>query len=124
MIENFRDFKAGPDPFGRTWQVYFRWLQTGISIRHADTVDVKFGIGTEGEPFEERVIALSHPVLLALSEKFGHPLTDTWCMKLAALHLKHMLRDRRGHGEDAGDDAARGNRALRARAGRLAGRKK
>jgi hypothetical protein len=53
---------------------------------------VKFGIGTAGEPFEERVIALSHPVLLALSEKFGHPLTDTWCMKLAALHLKHMLR--------------------------------
>jgi hypothetical protein len=38
------------------------------------------------------VIALSHPVLLALSEKLGHPLTDTWCMKLAALHLKHMLR--------------------------------
>jgi hypothetical protein len=72
--------------------VYFRWLQTGISIRHADTVDVKFGIGTSGEPFEERVIALSHPVLLALSEKLGHPLTDTWCMKLAALHLKHMLR--------------------------------
>jgi len=52
---------------------------------------VKFGIGTEGEPFEERVIALSHPVMLALSEKFGHPLTDTWCMKLAAMHLKHML---------------------------------
>jgi hypothetical protein len=54
-------------------------------------VDVKFGIGTEGQPFEERVIALHHPALLALSEKFGHPLTDTWCMKLAAMHLKHML---------------------------------
>ncbi len=92
MIQNFRDFKAGPDPFGRTWQVYFRWLQTGISIRHADTVDVKFGIGTEGQAFEERVIALSHPVLLALSKKFGHPLTDTWCMKLAAMHLEHMLK--------------------------------
>ena len=93
--QEFRDFKAGPDPFGRTWQVYFRWLQTGISIRHADTVDVKFGIGTSGEPFEERVIALPHPVLLALSKKFGHPLTDTWCMKLAAMHLKHMLRPAR-----------------------------
>jgi hypothetical protein len=91
MIENFRDFQAGPDPFGRTWQVYFRWLQTGISIRHADTVDVKFGIGTDGEPFEERVIAMPHPVLLVLSEKLRHPLTDTWCMKLAALHVKHML---------------------------------
>ncbi len=104
MIKNFRDFEAGPDPFGRTWQVYFRWLQTGISIRHADTVDVKFGIGTSGEPFEERVIALSHPVLLALSEKFGHPLTDTWCMKLAAHASEAHAPDRRGHGEDAGDD--------------------
>jgi hypothetical protein len=37
------------------------------------------------------VIALPHPALLALSAKLGHPLTDTWCMKLAALHLKHML---------------------------------
>jgi hypothetical protein len=92
MIQNFRDFKAGPDPFGRTWQVYFRWLQTGISIRHADTVDVKFGIGTEGEEFEERVIALPHPDLLALSKKMDHPLTDTWCLKLAALHLENMLK--------------------------------
>jgi len=91
MIENFRQFQAGPDPFGRMWQVHFSWLQTGISIRHADTVDVKFGISTEGEPFDERIIALPHPALLALSAKVGHPLTDAWCMKLAALHLKHML---------------------------------
>jgi hypothetical protein len=91
MPENFRDFTVGPDPFGRTWQAYFRWLQTGISIRHADTVDVKFGVSTEGVPSEERVIAIPHPALLALSEKLGQPLTDTWCMKLAALHLKHML---------------------------------
>ena len=91
MVENFRRFEPGPDPFGRTWEAEFRWLQTGISIRHADTVDVKFGIGTEGQAFEERVIALHHPALLALSEKFSHPLTDTWCLKLAAMHLKHML---------------------------------
>lgn len=96
MIENFRDFQAGPDPFGRMWQVYFRWLQTGISIRHADTVDVKFAIGTQGEPFEERVIAMPHPALLQASAKMGHPLTDSWCLKLAALHLQHMLES----GED------------------------
>jgi hypothetical protein len=91
MLENFRNFTVGPDPFGRTWQAYFRWLQNAISIRHADTVDVKFGISTEGVPSEERVIALPHPDLLALSAKLGHPLTDTWCMKLAALHLRKML---------------------------------
>ena len=68
MPDNFRDFTVGPDPFGRTWQAYFRWLQNGISIRHADTVDVKFGISTAGVLSEERVIALPHPALLALSE--------------------------------------------------------
>jgi hypothetical protein len=91
MLQNFREFTVGPDPFGRTWKAYFRWLQTGISIRHADTVDVKFGVSTEGVPSEERVIALHHPDLLALSKELDHPLTDTWCLKLAALHLQHML---------------------------------
>ncbi|MBV8816904.1 MAG: hypothetical protein JO022_01035 [Acidobacteriaceae bacterium] len=91
MIENYRRFETGPDPFGRTWKVEFRWLQTGISIRHADTVDVKFEVETEGEPREERVIAMQHLDLLQLSSKTGHPLTDPWCMKLAALHLKHMI---------------------------------
>ncbi len=96
MIENFRQFQAGPDPFGRTWQVHFRWVQNGISIRHADTVDVKFGVTDGSEPFEERVIALPHPVLLAVSGKVGRPLTDAWCLKLAALHLQHMIES----GED------------------------
>jgi hypothetical protein len=91
MIENFREFQVGPDAFGRTWKVHFNWLQTGISIRHADTVDVKFGIATDGAAFEERVIALPHPTLLVVSENVGHPLTDSWCLKIAALHLKHML---------------------------------
>ena len=45
---NFRQFEAGPDPFGRKFQVYFKWLQTAISIRHADTVDVKFVLEDDG----------------------------------------------------------------------------
>ena len=90
-MENFREFEVGPDPFGRKWKVHFRWLQTGISIRHADTVDVKFGVSADSEPFEERVIALPHTALLAVSKKIGHPLTDAWCLKLAALHLTHMI---------------------------------
>lgn len=91
MLENLRRFQSAPDPFGRAWDVEFRWLQTGISIRHADTVDVKFNVWTVDEPKQERVIALRHPDLLALSKKSGHPVTDPWCMKLAALHLKHMI---------------------------------
>ncbi len=91
MPDNSRRFEAGPDPFGRFWHVEFRWLQTGISIRHADTVDVKFVIWTDGEERSERVIALPHPLLLDLSKEIGHPLTDPWCMKLAANHLRRMI---------------------------------
>jgi hypothetical protein len=93
-MQNFRRFEAGPDPFGRTWQVEFRWLQTGISIRHADTVDVKFVLwtdGADGEPKQEKVLALPHPDLLALSAAASHPLTDAWCLKLGAMHLRHMV---------------------------------
>jgi hypothetical protein len=91
MLDNSREFQAGPDPFGRTWSVHFDWLQNGISIRHADTVDVKFAVSTGGEPFDERIVALPHPALLEASQKTGHALTDAWCLKIAALHVKHML---------------------------------
>ena len=96
MADNVRLFQAGPDPFGRTFAVEFRWLQNGISIRHADTIDVKYVLRTEGEDPQEKVIALQHADLLALSAKTGHPLTDPWCMKLAANHLKYMVKS----GED------------------------
>ena len=96
MPDNFRRFQAGPDPFDRTWEVEFRWLQTGISIRHADTVDVKFVVWAEGEDKHEKIIALPHPLLLALAAKVDHALTDPWCLKLAARHLIYMIKS----GED------------------------
>lgn len=101
MLDNFRRFQAGPDPFGRTWEVEYRWLQTGISIRHADTVDVKFIVwvkGTDGarEEQAERIVAMPHPALLQLSQEAGHPVTDPWCARLAARHLAHSIES----GED------------------------
>src|SRR5438270_1269072 len=91
MSNGSRLFEAGPDPFGRMWKVQFRWLQTGISIRHADTVDVKFFVSSDGADPEEKVIALPHPELLELVAKRGRKLTDPLCMRLAAAHLKHMI---------------------------------
>lgn len=90
MLRDFRNFEAGPDPFGRTWRVEFLWVQNAISIRHADAVDVKFRL-MSGDTSEYKVIALSHPDLLTLSRRAGRPITDPWCMKLAGLHLKHMI---------------------------------
>lgn len=96
MQENNRRFQAGPDPFGRAWEVEFRWLQNGISIRHSDTIDAKFMLWTEGEEPAEKIIALPHTSLLALCSKTGHALTDPWCLKLAAHHVKYMIES----GED------------------------
>ena len=90
MLEQFRLFDAGPDPFGRSWQVRFLWQQNGISIRHADTVDVKFSISTGGRE-ERKVIALAHTDLMRLAGEFNRAVTDPWAARLAAAHLKKMI---------------------------------
>ena len=43
-----------------------------------------------------KVIALLHPHLLALSRKAGRPISDSWCSRLAAAHLRQMIQS----GED------------------------
>ena len=91
MRDQSRLFDAGPDPFGRMWRVQFRWLQTGISIRHADTVDVKFFVTPEGGEPEEKIIALPHAALLEITKEKGQKLSDPLCLRLAAAHLKHMI---------------------------------
>lgn len=91
MSDQSRLFEAGPDPFGRMWKAQFRWLQTGISIRHADTVDVKFLVTPDGGAPEEKVIALDHEMLLKLFAKGDRKLSDPACLRLAAAHLKHMI---------------------------------
>ena len=95
-MDNFRKFQAGPDPFGRTWDVEFQWLQTAISIRHSDSIDVKYIIWTTGpdkqvEDKTEKVVALMHPDLLAVCEEVGHPLSDPFCMKLSGMHIARMI---------------------------------
>ncbi len=97
---NFRQFEAGPDPFGRKFQVFFKWLQTAISLRHADTVDVKFVLVDEqGEPVE-KTIALPHPDLLRISNEAGRQMDDAWCARLAEMHLLRLIQT----GEDIEKD--------------------
>ena len=91
MADQSRLFQAGPDPFGRMWKVQFRWLQTGITIRHADTVDVKFFVTPDGGETEEKVVALPHSELLALCLRRGRMLSDPFCLRLAAVHIRHMI---------------------------------
>jgi hypothetical protein len=97
---NFRQFEAGPDPFGRKFQVLFKWMQTAISIRHADTVDVKFILVDENGARTEKTIALPHADLQELSRYTGRPMDDPWCSRLAAQHLIHLVET----GEDIEKD--------------------
>ena len=96
---NFRQFVIGPDPFGRHWRALFKWLQTAISLRHSDSVDVQFILETNGERAKKQ-IALPHADLLELSRRTGHPLDDAWCARLAASHLQRMVES----GEDLEKD--------------------
>jgi hypothetical protein len=97
---NYRQFDAGPDPFGRKFHVYFKWLQTAISLRHADTVDVRFVLEEEGGPSTEKTIAIQHADLVRLERESGRKIDDPWCSRLAALHLLHLIAT----GEDVEKD--------------------
>jgi hypothetical protein len=89
MLENFRGFSVN-DPFGRKWDVELRWYQNAISIRHADAIDCKYYISSLDER-RELVVSLPHPALLALAGKVAHELTDAWVIRLAGLHVQHMI---------------------------------
>ena len=97
---NFREFEAGPDPFGRKFQVYLKWLQTAISIRHADTVDVRFVLTDSEDNQTQKTIALPHADLLRVSQELARPLDDGWCARIAVLHLRHSIET----GEDIEKD--------------------
>ena len=96
---NFREFQAGPDPFGRSYQVLLKWMQTAISIRHSDTVDVKFILRNDSEQ-TQKTVAMRHADLLKLARETSHALTDPWCSRLAAQHLLHLVET----GEDLEKD--------------------
>ena len=88
---HFREFEAGPDPFGRKFNVLFKWLQTAISLRHSDTVDVKFILVDEDGNRTEKTIALPHADLVRLSGEIDRRMDDPWCARLAAMHLLHLV---------------------------------
>ena len=116
-MKNFRQFEAGPDPFGRKFQVLFKWMQTAISLRHADTVDVKFILVDENGERTSKTIALEHVDLLEIAKEAGRQVDDPWCSRLAAMHLTHLVET----GEDMEKDLVTVPRAdLKAYAASLA----
>lgn len=89
MSENIRRFFVN-DPFGRSWDIEFRWQQNAISIRHADAIDCKYYAST-GEERRELVVSLQHADLLNVAADAGRELSDAWVTRLAGLHVRHMI---------------------------------
>ncbi len=97
---NFRQFEAGPDPFGRKFQVLLKWLQTAISLRHSDTIDAKFVLLADDGSRAEKTVAIPDADLRRASAETGRPVDDPWCARLAQLHLLHLIET----GEDMEKD--------------------
>jgi hypothetical protein len=96
----FREFEAGPDPFGRKFQVMFQWLQTAISLRHADAIDVKFTLVDDAGVRTAKTIALPCPAVTNAAAETGRAVDDAWCARLAQLHLLRLVET----GEDMEKD--------------------
>jgi hypothetical protein len=90
-MENFRDFEAGPDPFGRKWQVRFKYLQTGISIRHSDSVDVCFILDDGESTPHQKVVVIQNADIRAYAARTGRPVSDPWCSRIAMCKLRYVV---------------------------------
>lgn len=89
-MENFRDFDAGTDPFGQKWHADFKYLQTGISIRHSNSVDVCFILDNGTEKLQKTVV-IPNADIRAYSARTGRPVSDAWCSRLAMCRLRHVI---------------------------------
>jgi len=83
---DYRRFEVTHPASGESYQVEFRWLQTAISLRHRDTIDVKFLVNGEG-----KIIALPHGAVEQVCRSQRAPLTDELCATIAARHLQEAL---------------------------------
>jgi hypothetical protein len=90
-MENFRDFEVGTDPFGRAWRAQFKYLQTGISIRHSDSVDVRYVLNNGEEDDMQKTIVIPNAEIRAYAQRTGRKITDPWCARIAMCKLRHAI---------------------------------
>ena len=113
MMENFRDFSAGTDPFGRKWHAQFKYLQTGISIRHSDSVDVRYVLDN-GEEQIQKTVVIQNADIRAYAARTGRPVSDAWCSRIAACKLRYAIgvRGRSGKRLLAGDRSRKSRNSI------------
>ena len=89
-MENFRDFEVGPDPFGQKWQAHFKYLQTGISIRHSNSVDVRFVLDS-GSAQIQKTIVIQNADIRGYATRTGRKVSDAWCSRIAMCKLRYVI---------------------------------
>ena len=83
---DYEEFLVHSPLEGEAYQCRFHTLVTGISLRHSDTVDVKFLVNGTGV-----VLALPHAAFAEYRRKTGRALTDRDAIQIAGLALKELL---------------------------------
>lgn len=83
---NYRDFRTQSALSRQEYHCVFVYLQTAISLRHSDTVDVKFRVNGTGV-----VVALPHTAWGMYQHSTGCALTDARAAEVAAGILKEAL---------------------------------
>ena len=83
---DYRHFEVRSRLNNQIYRCHFVYLQTAISLRHSDTVDVKFLVNGTGV-----VVALPHTAWVEYQNKTGRPLTDELAAQVAAALLREAL---------------------------------
>ena len=83
---DYRDFQVRSSLTQQDYHCQFVYLQTAISLRHSDTVDVKFLVNGTGV-----VVALPHTAWVEYQHRTGQPLTDGHASEVAASLLQEAL---------------------------------
>ncbi len=89
-MENFRDFDAGTDPFGQKWHANFKYLQTGISIRHSNSVDVCYILHSGSEQLP-KIVVIPNADIRAYAARTGRTVSDAWCSRIAMCKLRYVI---------------------------------
>ena len=90
----YRKFECVSQAGGTRYHCSFIFLQTAISLRHSDTVDVRYLVNGK-----RITVALPHVAFAEYNRRAGRDLTDEEAGAIAARYLKEVL-EKGGEVED------------------------
>ncbi len=86
LLMDYRVFDCVSEVDGAIHHCYFVYIQTAISLRHSDTVDVRFMVNGK-----RITVALPHVAFVEYAGLAGEVLTDEAAISIAARCLKEAL---------------------------------